>query len=82
MGITEAAFDELLMDDKNFINNKIIEGKEIDTPLSTEEVTQRLLKVPEHKKKCTINTSDVTEKEAIMLQRCKIQLFYLSLYFH
>ena len=49
MGITKLELDELLVDNKNFIINAIIETKENDTSLSTEEITLRVLKVPKHK---------------------------------
>ena len=54
MGITEAEVEAIIADDDKFtINDTILEAKEIDTSLSTEEITQRLLKVPEHKMRWT-----------------------------
>ena len=44
IGIIEAELDELLVDNKNFINNIINEAKENNTSLLTKEITQHVLK--------------------------------------
>ena len=56
------------MNNNNNIDNTIIEAKENDLSLLTKEITNCLLKVPKYKVKCTINTSYVTEEDAIILQ--------------
>ena len=48
------------------------EAKGNRSSLSVEEITCRLSKVPEHKMRCTINTTHITEEEARVLHNdCK-----------
>ena len=69
MGITEAEVEAIIADDDKFtINDTILEAKEIDTSLPTEEITQRLLKVTEHKTRRIISTNHIIKEEAIMTQ--------------
>ena len=56
--------DEILQDDIKIINNTLHEAKENELSLSVDEITYRISKAPEHKLRCNINTSHITEEEA------------------
>ena len=72
MDLNEADLDEILQDDINFVNDAAQEAKGSRSSLSVEEITYRLSKVPEHKMRCTINTTHITEEEARVLHNdCK-----------
>ena len=66
--ITEAELEAILADDNKFINDTILEEKEIDKSLPTEEITQCLLKVTERKMRRIISTNHIIKEEAIMTQ--------------
>ena len=67
LDMNQDELDEILQDDINFVNNTLHEAKGNGLSLSVEEITYRLSKVPEHKMRCTINTTHITEEEARVL---------------
>ena len=68
MDINQNELHEILQNDIKFVNNALYEANENELSLSVDEITYRLSKVPEHKLRCNINTSHITEEEARALQ--------------
>ena len=72
LDLNQDDLDEIVQDDINFVNDAAQEAKGSRSSLSVEEITHRLSKVPEHKMRCTINTTHITEEEARVLHNdCK-----------